>query len=149
MPGPSKSVRPIGHSDKWPNRTVDFIASGWYKPCVKTGVAVLLSVLVFAPVGIAVGVAKDPRVPPLQRRVRALETKAGFSELRQNSLDDQLKALKNRFDLVCKTIEIDSARAFQDPLVKTMCLIFASPADPCREARGSSREHRQASAELR
>jgi hypothetical protein len=40
---------------------------------MKTLIAVAIAVLVVAPAGLAVGVAKDPRVPALQRRVAALE----------------------------------------------------------------------------
>jgi hypothetical protein len=42
---------------------------------VKTVIAVAVAVLVIAPASFAVGSARDPRVPALQRRVGALEFK--------------------------------------------------------------------------
>lgn len=42
---------------------------------MKTLLAVLATVLIIAPAGYAIGTAKDPRVPALQRRVTALESR--------------------------------------------------------------------------
>jgi hypothetical protein len=50
---------------------------------MKTALVVAAAVLVIAPTGYAVGVAHDPRVPALQRQVRALQTE--YAALKQSA----------------------------------------------------------------
>jgi hypothetical protein len=52
---------------------------------MKTVFAVAVTVLVVAPGAFSIGVAKDPRVPALQRRVSVLEAKYKSLSLSDNS----------------------------------------------------------------
>lgn len=78
---------------------------------MRTVLAVALTALVIAPAGIAVGVAKDPRVPGLQHRVAALERVIYTDvKLKADNVSFRTDNLEKRLNLLCRTFKIDSQR---------------------------------------
>jgi hypothetical protein len=81
-----------------------------YRAGVKTTVTAAVTALLIAPAGIAVGVAKDPRVPALQRRVSALE-RVMYTDVKLKTDNTALRTdgLEKRFNLLCQTFRADSS----------------------------------------
>jgi hypothetical protein len=98
---------------------------------MKTILAVVITALVIAPAGVAVGMAKDPRVPALQRRVAALERVIYTDiKLKTDNHSNRIDALEKKLNLLCNTFRIDSAR-FSDFTLRSTFFDLYQATGPC------------------